>query len=124
MLCTLRRAAAPVLIASLVIAPLAATVHARLVKAVPAIDGTVAAAPTDLTLWFSERPDLPLSNIRLMGPDSVSIPVAAPRAVADSMALTTTIRSALAPGKYTVRYRTAGPDGHVMAGKFQFTYQP
>ena len=124
MLRTIRRALAPALIATVAVALLTAAYHASLTKALPAVDGTVVVAPTELTLWFSERPDLPLSNIRLLGPDSVSVPVTAPRAAADSMAIMTTVRGTLAPGKYTVRYRTAGPDGHVMAGKYSFTYQP
>lgn len=120
----LRRATAPVLIASLFVVSLAWAFHAALVKAVPAIECRVAVPPTDLTLWFNERPDLALSNIRLIGPDSVPVLVGAPRAASDSMALTTSIRGVLTPGKYTVRFRTAGPDGHVMQGKYSFTYQP
>ena len=120
----LRRALLPVLLASFVIAPLAWAFHAVLVKAVPAIDGTVTAAPTELTLWFNERPDASLSNIRLLAPDSSVILVGGAHGTADSMALMTVVRGPMTPGKYTVTYRTAGPDGHVMRGKYQFTYQP
>ena len=122
---THRRALLPVLVASLSFASLAWAFHAALVKALPAVDGTVAAAPTELTLWFNERPDATLSNIRLIAPDSSTVLVSGTRAVAaDSMALVTTVRGPMAAGKYTVTYRTAGPDGHVMRGKYQFTYQP
>ena len=120
----LHRAFWPVLLASLTVASAAWAFHASLVKAMPAIDGSVNAAPTCVTLWFNERPDVVLSNIRLTGPDSASIPVSAPRAGTDSLALTSLVRGALTAGKYTVFYRTAGPDGHVMRGKYQFTYQP
>ena len=124
MLRVLHRAFLPVLLASLTVAPVAWAFHATLVKAAPAIDGTVCAAPTELTLWFNERPDVVLSNVRLMGPDSTSILVGAPHAGTDTLALTSAVRGALTAGKYTVFYRTAGPDGHVMRGKYQFTYQP
>jgi copper resistance protein C len=124
MLRTIRRALVPVLIATVAVTALTAAYHASLTKALPAVDGTVVVAPTELTLWFSERPDLPLSNIRLLGPDSASIPVTAPRATTDTLSIATTVRGTLTPGKYTVRYRTAGPDGHVMSGKYSFTYQP
>lgn len=121
---TYRRALLPVLLASLAFVSLAWTFHAVLVKAVPAVDGSVAVAPTELTLWFNERPDAALSNIRLLAPDSSVILVSSTHAVADSMAVMTVVRGPMAPGKYTVTYRTAGPDGHVMRGKYQFTYQP
>ena len=124
MLRTARRALMPALIASLVLASAAWAFHATLVKALPAIDGTVAAPPTTLTLWFNERPDLALSNIRLRGPDSALVATSAPRAGADTMALLTEVRGALTPGVYTVLYRTAGPDGHVMRGSYKFTLQP
>lgn len=119
-----RRALAPALLASLAVVPTVWAFHATLVKATPGIEGTIGAPPTELTLWFSERPDVTLSNIRLMGPDSVSIPVGAPRAGPDTLALTSPVRGTLAAGKYTVLYRTAGPDGHVMRGRYQFVYQP
>ena len=124
MLRTLRRALAPALIASLLVASAAWAFHATLVKALPAVDGTVTAAPTTLTLWFNERPDVGLSNIRLRGPDSVLVVTSAPRAAADSMAIISEVRGTLAPGIYTVQYRTAGPDGHVMRGSYKFTLQP
>lgn len=119
-----RRALLPALIASLLVASAAWAVHATLVKALPAIDGTVATAPTTLTLWFSEHPDVALSNIRLRGPDSVLVTTTAPRAAADTMAIVSEVRGTLAPGVYTVQYRTAGPDGHVMRGSYKFTLQP
>ena len=124
MLRTLRRAVVPALIASFLAVSAAWAFHATLVKALPAIDGTVPTAQTTLTLWFNERPDVALSNIRLRGPDSVLVATSAPRAAADSMAIVSEVRGTLTPGVYTVQYRTAGPDGHVMRGSYKFTLQP
>ncbi len=124
MLRTFRRAALPAIIASLVIAPLAWALHTTLTKAIPAVDGTVTVAPTDLTLWFNERPDVSLSNIRLQAADSTIIDVTGTKAGPDSLSLAAHVRGTLTPGKYTVLYRTAGNDGHVMRGKYQFTFQP
>ena len=120
----LRRAVVPMFVATVAVASLAWAFHAALVKAIPAVDATVAAAPTELTLWFNERPDASLSNIRLLAPDSSVILVSGTHAIADSMALMTVVRGPMTPGKYTVAYRTAGPDGHVMRGSYKFTYQP
>jgi len=124
MLRTLRRATLPAIIVSLVAASLAWAVHTTLTKALPGIDGTVAAAPTELTLWFNERPDVALSNIRLQAPDSTMITLSSTAAGPDTLSLRAQVRGTLAPGKYTVLYRTAGNDGHVMRGKYQFTLQP
>ena len=119
-----RRAVVPALIATVTAASLAWALHTTLVKATPAINGTVTAAPTELTLWFNERPDVSLSNIILQGPDSVKIETGSTRASTDTLALTAAVRGAMKPGLYTVLYRTAGSDGHVMRGKYQFTLQP
>ena len=125
MLRTLRRALLPALIVSALSATLAWAVHTHLVKATPAIDSTVAAAPTDLVLWFNEKPDVALSNLRLRAPDSTMISLGATRAGEDTLALTAQLRGTLTvPGVYTVLWRTAGADGHVMRGSYKFTYQP
>ena len=119
-----RRALLPVLLVSLTATSLAWALHTVLVKATPAIDGTVKAAPADLTLWFNERPDLSLSNIRLRGPDGTMIELGGVKAGTDSTALTVPVRGTMKPGKYMVLYRTAGDDGHVMRGSYSFTFQP
>src|ERR1041384_6324765 len=117
----LRRALPPVLLATVGVTSLAWALHTVLVKAPPAIDGTVTAPPTDLTLWFNERPDLSLSNIRLRAPDSTYVELGAVKAGTDSTALTAPVHGTMKPGKYTVLYRTAGDDGHVMRGSYSFT---
>jgi len=124
MLRALRRAFLPVLLASLGVTSLVWALHTALVKATPAIDGTVTAPPADLTLWFNERPDLSLSNIRLRAPDSSYAELGGVKAGTDSTALTVPVHGTLKPGKYTVLYRTAGDDGHVMRGSYSFTLQP
>ena len=124
MLRTTRRALLPALLATVTLASLAWALHTTLVKATPAIDGTITTAPTELTLWFNERPDVSLSNIVLQGPDSIKIETGSTKAHADTLALTALVRGTMKPGKYTVLYRTAGSDGHVTRGKYQFTLQP
>ena len=119
----LRRALAPVLRVARVTGLAAARFHVTLLRAVPAVDTTVATAPATLSLWFNERPDPALSSLRLLGPDSALVTLGAV-ARADSMGLTAAVRGPLAPGAYTVLWRTAGPDGHVMRGRYAFRYQP
>ena len=119
-----RRALLPALLASAAITSLAWALHTVLVKATPAIDGIVKTAPVDLTLWFNERPDLTLSNLRPRAPVSTLVEQGAVKAGTDSTAITVPVRGTMKPGKYTVLYRTAGDDGHVMRGSYSFTFQP
>lgn len=119
-----RRAFLPVLLASLTVTSLAWAVHTVLVKAIPAVDATVKAAPAEVTLWFNERPDLSLSNIRLRAPDSSMVELGGVKAGTDSTAIAVPVRGILKAGRYTVLYRTAGDDGHVMRGSYSFTFQP
>jgi methionine-rich copper-binding protein CopC len=120
----IRRATLPVLIASVAVTTFAWALHTVLVKATPAIDGTVATTPASLTLWFNEHPDVSLSNIRLRAADSSMVELGAVKPGTDSTALTVPVHGALKAGKYTVLYRTAGDDGHVMRGSYSFTFQP
>lgn len=124
MLRRFHRALLPALVASAAVTTLAWALHTVLVKATPAIDGTVKTAPTELTLWFNERPDLALSNLRLRAPDSSLVELGAVKAGTDSTAITAPVHGTMKPGKYTVLYRTAGDDGHVMRGSYSFTFQP
>ena len=55
------------LMLALAIAGVAGTTarHNRLVKAVPAVDSTVATSPATIRLWFAEKPEVSVSSIKL-----------------------------------------------------------
>jgi methionine-rich copper-binding protein CopC len=101
----------------------AGTWHNRLVKAEPGIDSTVHRSPNRVELWFAERPDLGLTTIRLrLSEDSTKLfKLGEVKAGADPHAAAATVPSPLPPGSYTVVYRTAGVDGHVVRGSYRFT---
>jgi methionine-rich copper-binding protein CopC len=40
---------------------------------------------------------------------------------ADPHAVVAVVESSIPPGEYTVLYRTAGDDGHVVKGSYRFT---
>jgi copper transport protein len=95
--------------------------HAHLLRSEPAAGARVSAAPTALRLWFSERPEIAFTRIRLRAADSSDVPLGAIAAIAGGdMGITVPITGALAPGTYRVLWRTAAADGHATSGTFTF----
>jgi methionine-rich copper-binding protein CopC len=98
-----------------------AFMHLHLKASVPAADSTVKAAPSQILLIFSAHPEAALSRVQLMGPDSTAVATGKPAAGADSLSLAIPITGKLSDGRYLVRWRAAGRDGHPAAGDFAFT---
>jgi copper transport protein len=108
MLCLLAGAAAPLLFAA----------HTGLKRSEPAKDSRLSVAPARISLWFTARPQLVLSRIRLTGP-SGTIPLDA--VIADTgYSLHAGIPRMLGPGDYRVQWQTASADGHPIRGEFSF----
>jgi len=100
--------------------PAAAMVHNRLVKSAP-LASRVVPAPKTISLWFAEKPELPLSTIALTGADSAAVKLGAVTELAgETNALTVTVAGALTTGTYSVRYKTVGTDGHPLRGSYTF----
>ncbi len=101
-----------------------AVVHTHLVRAEPAVDTTVTAAPTTVRLWFSTRPEPAVSGATLLAANNSPVAVVRLAATDDTLSVAGSIPVALSPGKYTVAWKTAALDGHVVRGKYTFTYAP
>lgn len=97
--------------------------HSHLTKALPGINAEVA-APTEVRLWFSEKPEVGLSSIKLLAADSSAVAVGAAKATDDTLSFVVPVTGAMKPGRYTVQYRTAGKDGHPVRGRYGFTVKP
>ena len=93
--------------------------HMRLVRSVPASDTTITVFPSSIQLWFSESPEIAVSRITLTL-DGDDIAVGKTRGAGDS-SLVVEISTRLDPGRYTVRWRTAGDDGPELRDCFRFT---
>lgn len=102
------------------VTPVPAFAHAHLKKTSPAAGARLTAAPTQLVLTFSEAPALPVSALRLLGPDSVQVALGTLTHDAGALTMTAPITGALKAGRYTVQWQAAGDDGHVQHGSFQF----
>lgn len=109
---------------SLAATPIAAVVHNRLVKADPGVDARVSTAPTALRLWFAQKPERALTTVRLVDADSTLVPTDSIKPTDDPKSVITKIKRKLTPGTYTVHWKTAGPDGHVIRGHYAFTLEP
>jgi methionine-rich copper-binding protein CopC len=94
--------------------------HAELKQATPAVDGTVQAAPAEVTLKFSERLESPFSTIIVR--DAVGKRVDKASGQIDK-ADRTVMRASLqplSPGIYIVEWRALTTDTHRTEGAFIF----
>lgn len=98
-----------------------ALLHLRLVKSEPAAGDTVA-APATLRLWFSEPATVSVTSLRLTGTDGKAVTLAKPTFGGDAkLPVEAKVTGAVAPGRYTVSFKTASRDMHPISGDFSFT---
>jgi copper transport protein len=95
--------------------------HAVLVSSVPAADARLDAAPSVVTLTFSE----PVELVRgedgdVVGGDGAPAPSGPARPGRDRSVVQIPLRGGLPDGTYTVRYSVIGADSHVIPGVFVF----
>jgi copper transport protein len=93
--------------------------HMAYSKSIPAQDATLSESPSQLRVWFTQDPEPAVSQISLEGP-SGEIELGK-TTVAAEKSLVASVPAALAPGSYTVKWRSAGNDGHVQRGDFTFS---
>ncbi len=123
-LTALRRAVvACVLLAALtLIATPSAKAHANLVTAKPAAGSSLSAAPSQVELWFSERPEPRLSFIHVLNSQGQRVDEGGPSAVANEpLSLAENLAADLPNGLYSVNWQTTSAgEGHVTGGSFSF----
>jgi methionine-rich copper-binding protein CopC len=97
--------------------------HTRLVKSIPSKDTTVSTSPASLQLWFSEKIELPISRVQLVGPDNKVVPTAnitRDDSKPDSPVVALLVTE-LANGAYVVNWTAGSADGHAVKGAYRFT---
>ena len=116
----------PILIATAALAlglapSLPALAHALLRAADPAVGSTIAQAPKDVSLTFSESVEPAFSRVTVTNAAGANMG-AAPlrRDPHDARRLLLPLK-ALAPGVYTVTWHATSTDTHRTQGRFQFT---
>ena len=71
--------------------------------------------------WFAEKVQPQFSSISLLTADSTKVEIGKAHGTDDPLSIAADLTKALAAGKYTVVWRSAGDDGHAVRGKFAFT---
>lgn len=93
--------------------------HLRLERSTPAADTTITESPATIQLWFNQPPQIAVSRISLsQGGEDVEI--GETRAGSEN-SLVADVPAPLSSGDYTVNWRAAGNDGHVLRDDFDFT---
>jgi copper resistance protein C len=101
-----------------------AVAHATLQQAVPAVGSTIAAAPTEIRLKFSEGMEAALSRVTVSG-DKGAVQTARPHTEpGDKSTLIVSLPGSLKAGTYKVQWRVVSVDSHRTEGSFSFTVQP
>ena len=104
----------------LVVASVAvATAHLRVQKTLPEAGAALAESPRQIQVWFNQSPDPAISLLALEG--AAGEIALGDTAVRDDRSLLAALPSKLEAGAYTVKWRTAGDDGHTQRGDFAFT---
>jgi methionine-rich copper-binding protein CopC len=104
--------------------PGAAALHLRLVKSTPRDGEVVTTVPTEIRLWFSQKPEVGLTSIKLMREDSTTVDVGKVVRADDTLSVKVPLEKALVPGTYIVSWRTVSRDGHRVRGLYHFNMVP
>ena len=98
-----------------------AEAHPALRRSVPGASDTLATSPADLRLSFSKPIELRFTKVELIGGAGELGSLGALSIVPDSLGTVIAPVSGVLPaGRYTVRWQTAGDDGHIVRGEFAF----
>ncbi len=101
-----------------------ASAHPRLLRAVPAPESRLAAAPREITLTFHEAVLVGLSRLTLLDATRHAVPLDSTRtAMGDAKTLTAKIPGTLRPGRYAVKWQVGGADGHPVRGEYSFVVE-
>jgi methionine-rich copper-binding protein CopC len=103
------------------LATAAAFAHAHLVRATPAVGGTVSAPPSEVTLRFSEKLEAAFSSVVVR--DAAGRQVDKGGAAvdkADRALLRVLLQQPLGPGVYKVEWKAMSADTHKIDGNFTF----
>jgi methionine-rich copper-binding protein CopC len=114
----------PLVVVLLAVAVASLSAHLKVERTSPAADTTIETAPTQVQVWFSQSPTLPVSGLSLEGPQGVvelGKVAAGQKDGKPDRSLVASITGPLVPGRYTATWKTSGSDGHIQTGTFEFT---
>ena len=98
-----------------------ATAHAFLDHAEPRVGNTVATAPKEVTLWFTQKLEPAFSSITVTNGAGQRVDAGKARVSGSQMSVS--LRSG-GPGTYHVKWRVLSVDTHTTDGNFTFKVGP
>jgi methionine-rich copper-binding protein CopC len=113
--------ASTIAIAAVIAATGGAFAHAELKSAVPPVNGSVTASPTEIDLSFSEDLNMKFSGIKVTGPDNKAVKLGEGMLMDSNTELMVPVTGTLADGSYTVDWHALSGDGHKTHGSYKFT---
>jgi hypothetical protein len=102
----------------------AAQAHAFLTHATPAVGSTVAAAPAELTLDYTEAVEPHFCHVQVLDAAGQQVDAGNLHAAPDDPKRLLLGLKPLPPGSYTVQWRVVAADTHHTEGKFTFSVRP
>jgi copper resistance protein C len=110
-----------ILLISLLLAALsnaAAHAHAFLDHASPLVGSTVASAPREVSLTFTQNLEAAFSSVQVTGPNGARVDAGKPQISGNTMHVGL---KAAGPGTYHVRWHALSVDTHKTEGSFTFS---
>ena len=98
----------------------AAFAHTHLVRATPAVDGTIHTAPSEVTLRFSEKLESAFSSVVVRDSEGNQIDKGNAQLDKSDRRIMRVSLPPLAPGVYKVEWRAVSADTHKVEGDFTF----
>ena len=94
-----------------------AQAHAFLDHASPLVGSTVATAPREVSLTFTQNLEAAFSNVEVTGPNGARVDAGKPQISGNTMRVGL---KAAGPGTYHVRWHALSVDTHTTQGSFTF----
>jgi methionine-rich copper-binding protein CopC len=103
-----------------------AQAHSSVVKTVPQYQSLLQELPSEVSIQFSEEPltlkGEAINSITVVSPDGMVISNKKTRIEGEQLVVQINKADAVV-GTYTVKYRMASADGHVISGSYKFDYK-
>ena len=112
------------LLLSLILLPTQVLAHAILVKAQPDKESTITSAPKEVVLRFNDAVGEEFLALAIVDDKGKRVDAHDAKLDFSDRANLRASVDVQTPGRYMVRYRVLTADGHVVSGKYFFTFKP
>src|SRR6516162_2055798 len=106
-----------ILVVAALFSNVAAHAHAFLDHASPLVGSTVASAPREISLTFTQNLEAAFSSVEVIGPNGARVDAGKPQISGNTMHVGL---KAAGPGSYHVRWHALSVDTHKTEGSFTF----